>query len=155
MKHLFATLVWFVMASPSFAAESTGGGIERAALGDLVRVRVWSVHAIKSGARMDEDLKRVAKHLKRLDYGSFDLLRKDGAGVPPKGTRKIEIAGGKTVRVTVIERNAERARVRVRIGDGSSVVLDTTVAIRRNGFFIVAGPRHKGGILVLPIFARY
>ena len=152
MKGLITVVMWLVMASTALAA---GENTERAALGETVRVRIWSVHATKSGAQVDEALAQVSKHLKRLDYGTFKLIRKDGIAVPPKGTRKAEIAGGKTVRVTVIERNEERARVRVRIGDGNSVVLDTTVAIRRNGFFIVAGPRYKGGILVLPIFARY
>ena len=127
----------------------------QAALSDSVQVRVWSVHATKQGASVDDGLKRLAKHLRALNYGTFRLLRKDGVAVPPKGTRKIDIIGNKSVRVTVLDRNAERARVRVQIGNGGGNVLDTTVSIRRNGFFIVAGPRHDGGILVLPIFARY
>ena len=138
------------------------GGIAEAAekkpqvaLSDSVQVRVWSVHATKQGTSMDDGLKRLAKHLRALDYGTFRLLRKDGVAIPPKGTRKIDIIGNKSVRVTVLDRNADRARVRVQIGSESGNVLDTTVAIRRNGFFIVAGPRHEGGILVLPIFARY
>lgn len=148
MKYVFGLLFWLATVGVSLASD--GGG-----LNEVVQVRVWSVHATKDGAVVDDALKRVAKHLQRLDYGSFKLLRKDGAGIPPRGSKKIEIAGGKTVRVTVLERNKERARVRVQIADAEGIVLDTTVAIRRNGFFIVAGPRHRGGILVLPIFARY
>ena len=152
MIRIFVVAFTLLFTGTSHASESSD---DRLGVSDVVHFRVWSVHATKEGSAMDGGLQKIAKHLEALDYGSFTLLRKDGASLPPKGTRKIDIAGDKTVRVTVLDRNPERARVRVQIGSQGSNVLDTTVAIRRNGFFIVAGPKHAGGILVLPIFARY
>jgi hypothetical protein len=34
-------------------------------------------------------------------------------------------------------------------------ILDTTVSIHRNKSFMVAGPKHEDGVLVLPLTARY
>ena len=34
-------------------------------------------------------------------------------------------------------------------------LLDTTLSVNRNGTFIVAGPKHKDGVLVLPLTAKY
>ena len=65
------------------------------------------------------------------------------------------IPGGRSVRLTLLSKTADKARVRVRIKGKQKVILDTTVSIRRNGFFMVAGPKYDGGVLVLPIFARY
>ena len=153
MRHLFVFMVSCLFVASGHASEGSTG--DESKLSDVVQLRVWSVHATKAGDAMAGELQKMAKHLEALNYGSFVLLRKDGASIPLKATRKIDIAGNRTVRVTVLDRNPDRARVRVQIGDGGQIVLDTTVAIRRNGFFIVAGPKHDGGILVLPIFARY
>ena len=152
MKRWVGLWVALSIFGAAYASDNGVGVSER--VGD-VEVRVWSVHAIKSGSTMASELQPIAKHLEALDYGSFKLLRKDAITIPTKGTRRIETAGDKTVRVTVLDRNSDRARVRIQIGSGGQTALDTTVAVRRNGFFIVAGPKHEGGILVLPIFARY
>jgi len=127
----------------------------QAAMNDIVQVRVWSVHATNKSNEMDDRLGRVSKHLRNLNFKGFELLRKDSAAIAVKGAKKFAVAGDRTVRVSVLSQNEKRARVRVQVSSGKGTLLDTTVSIRRNGFFIVAGPRYKGGILVLPIFARY
>jgi hypothetical protein len=137
------------------AADAAADTPRQGGLSDAVQIRVWSVHATNKTNQMDERLGRVAKHLKSLSYSGFELLQKDAAGVSVKGARRFQIAGDRTVRVTVLSRNDKRSRVRVQVKSAKGALLDTTVSIRRNGFFIVAGPRYKGGILVLPIFARY
>jgi hypothetical protein len=139
---------------PAHAGSSTAASSQSIGQG-TVQVRVWSVHATKQGNGMDERLGRVAKHLKALDYSSFELLQKDSSGIPVKGAKKFPVAGGRAVRVSILSQDEKRARVRVQVSSAKGNLLDTTVSIRRNGFFIVAGPRYKGGILVLPIFARY
>jgi hypothetical protein len=151
MWTLFIAL-W--VSVPVHAASSTGSSSQSIGQG-TVQVRVWSVHATNQGNGMDERLGRVAKHLKALDYSGFELLQKDSSGIPVKGAKKFPVVGGRSVRVSILSQNEKRARVRVQVSSTKGPLLDTTVSIRRNGFFIVAGPRYKGGILVLPIFARY
>ena len=48
-----------------------------------------------------------------------------------------------------------RARVRVEMSGNDGKLLDTTVSINRGGTFIVAGPKVKDGILMLPVRADY
>ncbi len=154
MRGVWLLLVGLMIA-PVVHAEPTSASRGQSTLDDQVQVRVWSVHATKAATQMDKRLGRVAKHLQSLNYTSFDLLQKDAAAIPVKGAKKFTVVGNRTVRVSVLSQNERRARVRVQVSGAKGTVLDTTVSIRRNGFFIVAGPRYKGGILVLPIFARY
>ena len=148
-------LIWELgVLQPAFA-DGAADHQESAELSEVVRIQVWSVHALRDGSDVDEGLRDMAQHLAGLQYGTFRLLKKDMVALPVRGAKRLELAGGLNVRVTILERNAQRARVRVQMYSDSGVVLDTTVAIRRDGFFIVAGPRYEGGMLVLPIFARY
>jgi len=122
---------------------------------DVVQIGLWTVHATNKTTGVDKGLKRIGKHLRNLNYTGFALLGKDRAGVSVKGKKRFNIVGEKSVEVTVLERGEKRARVRVQVHSPKGKLLDTTVSIRRNGFFMVAGPKHKKGVLVLPIFARY
>ena len=154
MKGVWLLLMGLAIA-PAVQAQPAQDNKEQSALYDTVQVRVWSVHATNKSTQMDKRLGRVAKHLRSLNYTSFDLLQKDAAGIPVKGAKKFAVVGDRAVRVSILSQNERRARVRVQVISVKGTLLDTTVSIRRNGFFIVAGPRYKGGILVLPIFARY
>jgi hypothetical protein len=124
-------------------------------LADVVQIGLWTVHATNKTQGVDKGLKRIAKHLHNLNFTGFVLLGKDRAGVPVQGTKRFNIVGQKSVEVTVLERGEKRVRVRVQVHSPKGKLLDTTVSIRRNGFFMVAGPKYKKGVLVLPIFARY
>jgi hypothetical protein len=149
-------LVAFVTA-PAQAAEIGDLYAQKAnpSAAEKVTIKVWTVHASNSHKEVDERLIRITKYLKNLNYSGFKLLSKDAAQLAAKGKQKFQIAGGKTVKVTVLSRDEKRARVRVEVHGSKGKLVDTTVNIRRNGLFMVAGPKHKGGILVLPIFARY
>ncbi|MAY80075.1 MAG: hypothetical protein CL930_04735 [Deltaproteobacteria bacterium] len=146
-----------VFLSPAQAAIAGDLYAEKSSstVSEKVTIKVWTVHASNSHKEVDERLKRISKYLKNLNYAGFKLLSKDAAQLEPKGKQKFQIAGGKTVKVTVLSRDEKRARVRVEVHGSKGKLVDTTVNIRRNGLFMVAGPKHKGGILVLPIFARY
>lgn len=120
-----------------------------------VKLRMWTVHATNAHKKTDDKLSRIAKHLKRLKYSGFSYVDAQGGTVRKDGKIQMPIPGGRSVQLTLLSKSSERARVRVRIKRKKGVLLDTTVSIRRNGFFMVAGPKHDGGVLVLPIFARY
>jgi hypothetical protein len=65
------------------------------------------------------------------------------------------IEGGRRLKVTLLSKDDARAKVRVEISGDDGKLLDTTVSINRGGTFIVAGPKYKDGILMLPIRADY
>ncbi|MGB0639351.1 MAG: hypothetical protein ACPGTU_08465 [Myxococcota bacterium] len=153
---------WLFLLFALFTAPAQAGSVHdlyaqkaESPVSDKVTIKVWTVHASNSHKEVDERLSRISKYLKNLNYSGFKLLSKDAAHLTPKGKQKFQIAGGKVVKVTVLSRDQKRARVRVEVHGSKGKLVDTTVNIRRNGLFMVAGPKHKGGILVLPIFARY
>jgi hypothetical protein len=114
------------------------------------------VYATESHSRVDPKLKSVVRYLKHLRYTGFELLDSHRVQVAPKGRQSFNIVGGRKVVIDLLNRDAKRARVRVQIEAGKGrKVLDTTMYLNRNSTVIVAGPRHKDGILVLPLTARY
>ena len=68
------------------------------------------------------------------------------------------VPGNKTtITITLLSHDEKRARLKIRIlGTNGKLLLDTTASVKRNGTFIVAGPKYKKeGILFLPITAKY
>jgi len=149
--------LWLAFSLPALAAGTGDLYAENdpQAKTDVVQISLWTVHATNKTQGVDKGLKRIAKHLHNLNYTGFALLGKEKAGLSVQATKRFNIVGGKSVEVTVLDRDEKRARVRVQVYSAKGKLLDTTVSIRRNGFFMVAGPKHKKGVLVLPIFARY
>ena len=114
------------------------------------------VYATAAHSRVDPKLRSVVRYLQHLRYTGFELLDTHRLQLPVKGSQSINIEGGRKVTVELLSRDARRARVRVQIEAGKGrKVLDTTMWLNRNSTVIVAGPRHKDGILVLPLTARY
>lgn len=130
-------------------------GASSGAASPAVKLRMWTVHATNAHTKTDDKLSRISKHLRRLKYTGFRYVDTQGGTVRRDGQIQMPIPGGRSVQLTLLSKTAEKAKVRVRIKGKRAVILDTTVSIRRNGFFMVAGPKHDGGVLVLPIFARY
>ncbi|MEC7240895.1 MAG: hypothetical protein VXW32_06620 [Myxococcota bacterium] len=128
----------------------------RAVQGDRVRVQVMLVHATSGEPYMDPALQRWGRHLRHLRYDSYRLLERRRAALLPQGSRSFEILGDREVSVSLLRKNEQNARLRVQMYRRGQKLVDTTVTVNRNGTFIMAGPAHKdGGILVLPITASY
>ena len=114
------------------------------------------VYATESHSNVDPRLESVARYLKHLRYTGFELLDTQRVQLSPNGRQSFNIEGGRKVTLELLSRDDKRARVRVEIDAGKGTkLMDTTLWVNRNGTFIVAGPRHKDGILVLPLTARY
>lgn len=148
-------LLLIVTSGQAFAQGKTKPGASSAAAKTSVEIKLWTVHATNAHQEMDSRLKRIAKHLGNLKFRGFDLLARQDSVLKARAKKKFAIVGNRAVHVTVLTRDEKKARVRVQVIGGKGTLLDTTVSIRRNGFFIVAGPKYQDGILVLPIFARY
>ena len=128
----------------------------RAVQGDRVRVQVMLVHATTGEPYMDPALQRWGRHLRHLRYDSYRLLERRRAALLPQGSRSFEILGDREISVSLLRKNEQNARLRVQMYRRGQKLVDTTVTVNRNGTFIMAGPAHKdGGILVLPITASY
>jgi hypothetical protein len=121
-----------------------------------VDLRVHVIHATDAHTRVDPQLEKLQRYLRHLRYTGYDLLETKKVPLTARGAQSFAIAGDRKVTVELLSKDAKKARMRVKIiGRKGQKLLDTTLAVPRNGTFIVAGPKYKGGILVLPLTARY
>ncbi|MEE2749867.1 MAG: hypothetical protein VX519_00425 [Myxococcota bacterium] len=168
MRHLvLAALMFFAFgaSTPAMAGPGKelvqgpklGPGATKPLPGKRVNLQLLVVHATGGDAYMDPALRRWSRHLGHLKfrYEHFELLDRNEFQLVPERAKTFSVTGGREVTVTLLQRGPERARLRIQVFKKSKKLVDTTVAVHRNGTFIVAGPRHGEGILVLPITASY
>jgi hypothetical protein len=123
--------------------------------GKRVNVQILVVHATPGNPHMDPALRRWARQMSHLRYDNFKVLERYAADLVPERPKSFTVSGGRVVTVTLLKRDPQRARLRIQMYRKNQKLVDTTVAVARDGTFIVAGPRHGEGILVLPITASY
>lgn len=152
--HL-ALVALLLGASPLLPEVAHADGPSQQAKGK-VDLRVHVIHATEEHSRVDPQLQSLQRYLRHLRYTGYDLLETKKVPLSGRGNQTFPIAGDRKVSVELLSKDAQKARLRVKIiGRKGQKLLDTTLAVPRNGTFIVAGPKYKGGILVLPLTARY
>ena len=118
-----------------------------------VQVSIGTILANNQNDEFDAKLKGMETQLKVLKYRSYRLLKNESQTVPWRGERIFDIPGGRSLTVTPQEFQDNRISLKVRLTQGQKPVLDTTVKIPNKGNFILGGPPHEGGALVLSISA--
>ena len=156
LQALFAVLL-LAFAPIDALAQSPSNTVHhhRPSARGKVTIEIGVVHATNENSRIDPKLRSIAPHLKFIPYSGFSMLNRHQAELGLDQQQAFTIAGGRKVRVKLMERTEAHAKVRVSMFNGDRKLLDTTVRIHRNKSFIVAGPKYKGGVLILPITARY
>jgi hypothetical protein len=117
---------------------------------------VVTIRTILAGNKSDEfdpKLKGMEQQLKPLKYRSYRSLKDEGQNVPWQGTKSFDIPGGRSLTVAWQEFQNNRIALKVRLTERDKPVIDTTVTIPNKGNFILGGPPHEGGVLVLSISA--
>ncbi len=151
-------LMAVTLAGPALAQQPPPGGrpppTQTAA--QKVTIELVVVHATNANTTVDPKISPdIIKHLKFLNYTSFSHLADYNASLALKQETTFSIVGGRRVKVQLLNRSSTEAKIRVRMYNGQGKLLDTTVSIHRNRSFIVAGPKHAGGVLILPVTATY
>jgi hypothetical protein len=118
-----------------------------------IQVTIGTILASNQSDEIDGKLKGIEKQLKVMKYRSYRSLKEDSQSVPWQGTGVFEIPGGRSLTVVPQEFQNNRITLKVRLTEGEKPVLDTTVRIPNKGNFILGGPPHEGGALVLSISA--
>ena len=133
------------------ALQDFAGAAEKNPQSVLVTIR--SILAENKNDEFDAKLKGMEQQLKSLKYRSYRSLKDDSKSVPWQGTQTFDIPGGRTLTVVPQEFQDNRIALKVRLTQGDKPVVDTTVKIPNKGNFILGGPPHEGGTLVLSISA--
>src|SRR6266480_5829819 len=140
---LFSSLTFFVAAYLRAAENSP----------QTVSVKIETILASNQSDEFDARLKGLEKQLRVLKYRSYRLLKEESQNIPWQGNKLFEIPGGRSLMVAPQEFQDNRIGLKVRLTDGKKPLLDTTVRISNRGNFILGGPPHEGGVLVLSISA--
>lgn len=143
-------------AEPAAAQARPAAGQQQARpAAGRVGVQISVVHATDAESGIDPRLQALASSFRYFKYKGYRLLSSQDADVSVGEDHSFPIEGGRRLKVTLISKDDTRARVRVEMSGSDGKLLDTTVSINRGGTFIVAGPKFKDGILMLPVRADY
>lgn len=120
-----------------------------------VNVEIMVVHGTNAHERIDPAVKPVLQSLKFLSYSGFEMLSKQDHDIAVGRDHTFQLEGDRRVTVDVVFRDERQAKLRLRLYNGASRIMDTTITVHRNKSFMVAGPPFKDGVLILPVTARY
>jgi hypothetical protein len=119
----------------------------------FVHVTIGTILASNQNDEFDAKLKGMEKQLKVLKYRSYRSLKDESQNVAWQGNGVFEVPGGRSLSVAPQEFRNDRISLKVRLMEGQKPLIDTTVRIPNRGNFILGGPPHEGGFLVLSISA--
>jgi hypothetical protein len=141
---LFSYLMIALAAPPTGAAENQS---------QAVRVKIGTILASNQNDEIDPKLNAMKNQLKVMKYRSYRLLKEETQDVPWQGNAAFDIPGGRSLVVTPQEFRNKQLALKVRLQQGDKPVVDTTVRVNNGGNFLLGGPPHEGGALVLSISA--
>jgi len=119
-----------------------------------VLVKIETILASNQSGEFDSRLKVLEKQLRVLKYRLYRLLKEESQNVPSQGSASFEIPGGRSLIVWPQDFRNQQVALKVRLQGGQKPLLDTTIRLPIKGNFILGGPPHDGGVLVLSISAN-
>jgi len=118
-----------------------------------VKIKIDTILASNQNGEFDARLKPLEKQLKVLKYRSYRLLKEESQSVPSQGSGSFQIPGGRTLIVSPQDLRDQQIALKVRLQESEKPLVDTTLKLKNKGNFILGGPPHEGGVLVLAIWA--
>jgi hypothetical protein len=118
-----------------------------------VQLKIGTILASNESDQFDARLKPMERQLKVMKYRSYRLLKEDSQSVPWNDNATFEIPGGRSLAISPQDLKDKQIALKVRLTEGTKPLLDTTVRIQGRGYFLLGGPPHEGGALVISISA--
>jgi len=132
-----------------------GGGAGKAAAASKVQANIMVVHASEDGSYIDPKLKNLERHLQHLKYSSYRVMTQESLELSQDSDKNVDVEGGWDVNITLLSTSGDKARFRVRVSSKKGNLADITIAVARGRTFVVSGPKYNGGILLIPITAKF
>jgi hypothetical protein len=121
---------------------------------NAVEVRIGAVLASNSGKEFDPRLVAMHRQFSALfPYSSYRLVKEQRQQVPWGAKVGFDIPGGRYVLVIPKEYRNGRISMKVVLIDGARQMIDTVLSLRDHATFLVGGPHHDDGVLILSIGA--
>src|SRR5262245_27763877 len=118
-----------------------------------VRIKIGTFLPNHQADNIERKLNAIKNQLKVMKYRSYRLLKEETQNVAWQGSAVFEIPGGRSLVVTPQEFRNKQLALKVRLQHWDKPVVDTTVRLNNGGNFLLGGPPHEGGALVLSISA--
>ena len=111
--------------------------------------------ASNDGTRIDPQLADLRAKLKAMfNYTSYRMLDRKRRSLSVGETGEFELPGRRAMRATLLPAHGDKVRLSIRISDGPSNLLTTTLGLRRGGMVLVGGPTYQTGVLILILSAQ-
>lgn len=120
-----------------------------------VDIQLMVVHGTDAHNRVDPDLKAIMKYLRYLPHKGYALLSSDDSALSVNSDHSFPVEGGRRVDVKLLSVDQKQAKIHIEFFQGKTRKMETTVAVNRNKSFMLSGPKHDNGELILAISARY
>jgi hypothetical protein len=130
---------------------AVGGAAENAS--QTFQVKIGAILASNQSDSFDARLAPLEKQLRLMKYRSYRLLKEESQKVQRKGNATFAIPGGRSLVVTPQESGTRQIALRVHLQQGGKPLIDTTVRLDGGSNFLLGGPPHEGGALVISISA--
>ena len=125
-------------------AEESGG----------VEVRIGAVVASNAGQVFDQRLASLRRQFDSLfQYTSYRLIKEERRMVSWGRQAGFDLPGGRYLLVIPRECKDNRVSRKLILVEGSRPLFDTVLGLRNQGTFLVGGPRHQEGRLIIAIAA--
>lgn len=148
---LSATLTALFLSSTTWAE----GAPSTQPAGDDVEVHVGAVLASNHGQETDHRLASMRRQFDSFfSYTSYRLVDDQRRKLPWGGKAEFDVPGGRYVMVSPRELKNRHVIMKVVVMDRNHAIIDTTVALRDRGTFLVGGQRQPDGMLILAIGAE-
>jgi len=129
-------------------ADETPGAVEE------VEVRIDTVLASNTGTSFDPALAQLRQPFVGLfPYSSYRLIQGEQRRIGWRREAEFLLPGGRYL--VVIPRGYKDGRVQLSLMliQGTRPLVNTALALKDNGVFLVAGPHYKEGVLIIAIAA--
>jgi hypothetical protein len=130
------------------SAQQTGAGVE---------VRIGAVVASNAAHPEPAFDQRLASLRRQFDslfpYTSYQLIKEERRTVAWGRQAGFDLPGGRYLLVIPREYKDGRVSMKLILVEGSRPLIDTVLGLRDQGTFLVGGPRHKDGVLIIAIGA--
>lgn len=119
-----------------------------------VEVRIRGVFASNTEQTFDQRLATLRQQFDTLfPYTSYRLIKEERRMVAWGRQAGFDLPGGRYLLVIPREFKDGRISMKLMLVEGSKPLFDTVVGLRNQGTFLVGGPRHQDGVLIIAIGA--
>ena len=145
-----------MLGTPAFAEDGNDGNAKGVVVQSSIKIEMMVVHAQTKNDEVHPSVRPLMKYFTSYRYSGFDLIDTKSVRLEDDGSKSFTIQGNRKISIRLVSHDDTKARLKVTIlGAKGKRLLDTTMVVNRNGTFIVAGPKFREGILILPVTATY